>query len=144
VSIRDGASILEALGEAGTMTRNPVLLTEYVRQTLRRSVVKPHLNPAGELPAWLLDPSIEQAVEAAVEHGEQASHLGMAPQAIRDTLTRIERRLGGPAASAVVLTTSGARYFLRQIAEASLPGVSFLSHSEVPPGVKAVSLGVVQ
>ncbi len=144
VSVRDGASILEALGEGGAMTRNPVLLTEYVRQALRRSVIKPHLNAAGELPAWLLDPSIEQAVEAAVEHGEQTSHLGLAPQAIRDILARIERRTGGPAASAAVVTTSGARYFLRQIAEAALPGVSFLSHSEIPPGVKVVSLGVVQ
>jgi flagellar biosynthesis protein FlhA len=144
VSIRDGASILEALSEAGAMTRNPVLLTEYVRQALRRSVVKPHLNAAGELAAWLLDPSIEQAVEAAVEHGEQASHLGLAPQAIGDIVARIERKVGAVGAQAVILTTSGARYFLRQIAEASLGGVSFLAHSEIPPGVKVVSLGVVQ
>jgi flagellar biosynthesis protein FlhA len=69
VSIRDAVSILEALGEAAVSTRNPVLLTEYVRQTLRRSVVKPYVNRIGELPAWFLDPSIEQAIEAAVEHG---------------------------------------------------------------------------
>ena len=37
VSIRDAVSILEALGEAGASTRNPVLLTEYVRQSIRRS-----------------------------------------------------------------------------------------------------------
>jgi flagellar biosynthesis protein FlhA len=58
-----------------------VLLTEYVRQAMRRSVVKPYVNRAGELPAWFLDPAIEQAVEAAVEHGEQNSHLTLAPQA---------------------------------------------------------------
>ncbi len=75
VSIRDAVSILEALGEAAAATRNPVLLTEYVRQAIRRTVVKPYLNRAGELPAWFLDPSIEQAIEAAVEHGEQNSHL---------------------------------------------------------------------
>ena len=51
VSIRDAVSILEALGEAATATRNPVLLTEYVRQAIRRAVVKPYLNRAGELPA---------------------------------------------------------------------------------------------
>ena len=56
VSIRDAVSILEALGEAAATTRNPVLLTEYVRQAIRRTVVKPYLNRAGELPAWFLDP----------------------------------------------------------------------------------------
>ena len=80
VSIRDAVSILEALGEAGASTRNPVLLTEYVRQAIRRAVVKPYLNRAGDLPAWFLDPAIEQAVEAAVEHGEQNSHMPLAPQ----------------------------------------------------------------
>ncbi len=44
VSIRDAVSILEALGEAAGSTRNPVLLTEYVRQAIRRSIVKPYLD----------------------------------------------------------------------------------------------------
>ncbi|MCL4851678.1 MAG: FHIPEP family type III secretion protein, partial [Bryobacteraceae bacterium] len=51
VSIRDVVSILESLGEAAQITRNPVLLTEYVRQALRRIVVKPYLNKTGDLPA---------------------------------------------------------------------------------------------
>ena len=51
VSVRDAVSILEALGEAAGITRNPVLLTEYVRQSIRRTVVKPYLNAAGDLPA---------------------------------------------------------------------------------------------
>ena len=53
VSIRDAVSILEALGEAAGATRNPVLLTEYVRQALRRSVVKPYVNRIGELPSMV-------------------------------------------------------------------------------------------
>ena len=36
------------MGEGSTMTRNPVLLTEYVRQSLRRAIVKPYLNVAGK------------------------------------------------------------------------------------------------
>ena len=44
VSIRDAVTIVEALGEAAVTTRNPVLLTEYVRQALRRIVVKPYLE----------------------------------------------------------------------------------------------------
>ena len=63
VSIRDAVSILEALGEAAAMTKNPVLLTEYVRQAIRRMVVKPYLNRAGELPAYFLDPALERSVE---------------------------------------------------------------------------------
>ena len=48
VPIRDAVTIVEALSEAAVTTRNPVLLTEYVRQALRRIVVKPYLGPSGE------------------------------------------------------------------------------------------------
>ena len=42
VSIRDAVTILEALGEAAAITKNTTLLTEYVRQAIRRQVVKPY------------------------------------------------------------------------------------------------------
>jgi flagellar biosynthesis protein FlhA len=143
VSIRDAVSILEALGEAAGSTRNPILLTEYVRQAIRRAVVKPYLNRSGDLPAWFLDPAIEQAVENAVEHGEQTSHLTLAPQTIRDILNRIAARVPSPETPVLAITTSGARYFLRQMAETSLPNLFFVAHNEVPPGLRVQSLGTI-
>jgi flagellar biosynthesis protein FlhA len=143
VSIRDAVSILEALGEAGGVTRNPVLLTEYVRQALRRTVVKPYLNRAGDLPAWFLDSSLEQIVEAGIEHGEQNSHLNLAPQTIRDILGRITSRIAALEAPVVVITSSGPRHFLRQMAEPVQPNMVFLAHNEVPPGQKVQSLGTI-
>jgi flagellar biosynthesis protein FlhA len=144
VSIRDAVSILEALGEAGGSTRNPVLLTEYVRQSIRRAVVKPYLNRAGDLPAWFVDPSIEQAVEAAVEHGEQNSHISLPPQQIREILNRISARVQQPETPVVAITSSGARYFLRQLGEPTLPNLFFLAHNEVPSGLRVQSLGNLQ
>ena len=96
VSIRDSLTVVEALGEAAVTIRNPILITEYVRQCLRRILVKPYLKPTGELAAYLVSPAIEQIVEAAAEHGEQNSHLTLAPQAIRDILHRIGQRAGNP------------------------------------------------
>ena len=144
VSIRDAASILESLGEASGVTRNPVLLTEYVRQTIRRAVVKPYLNRSGELPAWFVDPGIEQAIEAAVEHGEQNSHLTLSPQAIREIMNRFAARIPAPEAPVAVITSSGARHFLRQILEPAQPNLAFIAHNEVPPGLRVQSLGNVQ
>jgi flagellar biosynthesis protein FlhA len=144
VSIRDVVSILEALSEAAASSRNPILLTEYVRQAIRRSVVKPYLNSAGDLPAYFVEPSIEQSVESAVQHGEQNSHLSMSPQAIRDILSRIEQKTGSPETPVVTVTSSGARYFLRQMAEASQSNVVFLSHNEVPAELKVISQGLIQ
>jgi flagellar biosynthesis protein FlhA len=144
VSVRDAASILEALGEAAGSIRNPVLLTEFVRQSIRRSVVRRYLNQSGELPAYYVDRSIEQMVEASSEHGEQNSVLTLPPQAIRDVVNKISRTVGTPEAPVVLLTSSGARYFIRQMLEATHRNVHLLSHNEIPPEVRILSLGTIQ
>lgn len=144
VSIRDAVTILEALGEAAVTTRNPILLTEYARQSMRRLLVKPYLNAGGDLPAYLLDSALEQTVEAAVEHGEQNSHLTLAPGVIRDVLRRIGAKVGNPETTVLVIASSGSRYFFRQAVEASLRNVFFLSHNEIPIETKVISLGVIQ
>ena len=144
VSVRDGVTILEALAEAAEVTKNPLLLTEFARQAMRRAVIRPFLSPQNEFPAYFLDPQIEQAVESAVEHGEQNSVLTMKPQPLREAVSRIQRKLDKTASAAVAITTSGARHFLRQILEPVLPNLTILSHNEIPPEVKVLPLGTLE
>ncbi|HYA18880.1 MAG TPA: flagellar biosynthesis protein FlhA, partial [Bryobacteraceae bacterium] len=144
VSIRDAVSILEALGEGAPSTRNPVLLTEFVRQSIRRVVVKPYLNANGDLPAWFLDQPLERIVESGVEHGENNSSLGLSPNVLRDLLDRITRAVGPAESPVAVVASSSCRHFLRQAMESMAPNLFFLGHSEIPPGVKVVSLGLIQ
>jgi flagellar biosynthesis protein FlhA len=141
VPIRDSVTILEALSEGAQMTKNPVLLTEYVRQAIRRVIVKPHANPQGEVVAYLMEPAAEQKVESAVEHSENNSVLAFAPQVAREFIASITRRLERPDSSAVVLTGPSSRYFVKQLLETAFPDVAVLSHNEVPPEMKVKSLG---
>jgi flagellar biosynthesis protein FlhA len=143
IPIRDSVTILEALSEGAQMTKNPVLLTEYVRQAIRRVIVKPHVNPQGELAAYLMEPAAEQTVESAIEHSENNSVLGLAPQAAREFVANFTRKLERPDLSAVVLTGPSIRPFVKQLLETAFPEVSVLSHSEVPPETKVKSLGWV-
>ena len=141
VPIRDSVTILESLSEGAQMSKNPVLLTEYVRQAIRRVIVKSHANPQGEIAAYLIEPSAEQTVESAVEHSEHNSVLSLAPQAAREFVGRLTRKLERPDSSAIVLTNPAIRYFVKQLLETAFPEVAVLSHNEVPPEIKVKSLG---
>jgi flagellar biosynthesis protein FlhA len=143
VSIRDAGSILEALGESASITKNPIVLTEFVRQAMRRVVTKPYLNAGGDLPAYFLDPAAERILESAVEHGENTSHLNLPPQKVRELLERVSRSLGAMDTPTVLLTGSGCRYFLRQIVESAQPNLVVLAHNEIPTGVRVISLGSI-
>lgn len=143
VSIRDSVKILEALGEAAQSSKNPVLLTEYVRQGIRRGIVQPLMSGKSELTAYMLDPAIERSVETAVEHGELNSSLSLPPDNIRDILGRFTRKID-KAETAVVVASAGSRHFVRQIIETALPNVTVLSHNEIPSEVHVRSRGVVE
>ena len=57
--------------------------------------------------------------------------------------TRLKRKVE-KAESAAIVTSSGTRYFLRQLVEASLPNLTVLSHNEIPPEIKVRSRGVIE
>lgn len=143
VSIRDGVSILESLGEAAQMTKNPVLLTEYVRQSIRRALIKPLLNANGELGAYFLDRDCEAAVEKAVEHGEHNSMITLAPNSVRDLVKAVAAKLERTEAAAVIITSSNSRHFVHQILETAFRNTTVLSHNEIPPEVTVRSLGTI-
>jgi flagellar biosynthesis protein FlhA len=143
VSIRDGVSILEAMSESSALTRNPILITEFVRQSIRRSITKPLLGPSQEIQAWVLKADLEQELETAVEHGELNSHISVSPAKVRELLQRCREALGSSAASAVLLTGSNSRYFVRQFLEAAYPNLHVLSHAELAPGVQVQSIGQI-
>lgn len=144
VSIRDGVTILEALAEAGNATKNPALLTEFVRQAMPRAVVQPYLNEQGEMPAHFLDASLEQIVQNSLEHTEFTSRLALAPKTIGELLEKVKAAVGEMQGPTVLICSAASRYAVRQIVEAELPLLAVISHGEVPSQVKVVSLGLVQ
>ena len=144
VSIRDGVSILEALAEAGATTKNATLLTEFVRQAITRTLVKPYLNDTGELPAFFMDPAIEQTIQAGVEHTEIMTRLMLAPKTIGEILQKVKQTVGQLQGPTILICSSTIRFSLRQIVENELPLLAVLSHGEMPPQVKIVSLGVIR
>ncbi len=114
-----------------------------MRQSIRRSLIRPLLNNQGEVPAYLLDPSIERAIESTIEHAELNSVLTMAPEGIRDILARLGRKVD-KAESAIVVSSPSSRYFLRQIVEPAFPNLTVLSHNEISPEIKVRSRGVIE
>jgi len=96
VSIRDGCSLLEAMSEAAGTTRNHVLLTEYVRQSIRRVVAGPYLARGSGLMAWFVDSGIEQAVEASWSMGNTPATPRFRPSSCARFSPSVRARSGIP------------------------------------------------
>jgi flagellar biosynthesis protein FlhA len=146
VSIRDLLTIVETLADYGPVTKDPEVLTEYVRQKLSRSIVKQFETPEGTLPVIALDPRVEDLLREKLVRGEQGSYLALEPgvaqkilAGIRQTLDRVTHLNYQP----VILCSPGVRRHLKKLLDRFLPQVAVLSHSELTSQTKIHSLGTV-
>lgn len=146
VSIRDLTAILETMVDTATVTKNPVVLVEAVRQALGRSLVRPLLSEDGKLRLATLDPSLEQEMIRAFDPQSSATNSASLHNNLTGRLLKgLQRLIGdqGAAASPVLLCSTPARFHLRRLLEPFLPRVVVLSPAEIPAPVQVQSLGMV-
>ena len=107
VSVRDLATILEALIDVGAVTKNPVLLVEGARQALSRALVRPLLTPEGSLRVFALDGSLEEELTRAIPGAQQVVLVGHGRSYLTAVVTGEVQRDKGEAALARCNATLG-------------------------------------
>ena len=150
VSILDLGRVLEALLETAPATKSTVALVEAARQALGRRLVRPLLDQDGQLPVLLLDPALEEEIQATVapESGQRLLAAGAVPGAplVRRLADSVRSLIGSipSAVPPVLLVSSPARYFVKRWLEPFLPRLAVVAASEIPPDVRLRPLGTVR
>ena len=143
VPIRDLETILETLADYADRTQNPVLLTEYVRSALARTICQRHRDAQRVLRVVTLDPDLEDVIAAGVDFSDSglAVKLSLATSdAIRQSLSET---LATTEASLVLTTSLGVRLGLRQITATEFPRLTILSLNDISRDTQVESLGQV-
>lgn len=146
ISIRDLVTIFETLADYGKYTKDPEVLTEYVRQSLSRQITQQYAQPSEPLKVITLSPSVEKKIADSVQQSDQGSYLAMDPtssQSIYQRLTEQVNRLVQSGQQPIILTSPTIRMYLRQLLERSLHDIPVLSYSELEPNIEVQSVGVV-
>ena len=87
---------------------------------------------------------MEKSISEAVVQTEQGSYLALEPRQAKEVMSRVRRTLETSAGgNGVLLCSPNVRMYVRQLLERFLPNVTVLSHNEVPPNVRVVSVGMV-
>lgn len=146
ISIRDLRTVLETLADYAGLTKDPDVLTEFVRQALGRFIVDQFKMEDETLYLVTLDREVEDMVAEAIQPSDQGSFLAMEPavaqQLINGVRTMVDR-FGVYGAQPVVLASPTIRRHVKKLIERFLPHVAVLSHNEIPQNIKIQSLGVV-
>jgi flagellar biosynthesis protein FlhA len=146
ISIRDLVTIFETLADYGKFTKDPDVLTEYVRQALSRQITQQYASPNEPLKVITISPAVEKKITESVQQSDQGSYLAMDPassQAIYHRLAEQVNKAVQTGQQPIVLTSPNVRMYLRQMIERTLQDVPVLSYSELEPNIEVQSIGVV-
>ncbi|MDT3424532.1 flagellar biosynthesis protein FlhA [Paenibacillus forsythiae] len=146
ISIRDLVTIFEALADYGTYTKDPDVLTEYVRQSLSRQITQQFSQSGETLKVITVGPTLEKKIAESVQQSEHGSYLALDPvstQTVYQRLMEQINRLLQSGQQPIVLTSPTIRMYLRQVIERTMQDIPVLSYSELEPNIEIQSVGVV-
>jgi flagellar biosynthesis protein FlhA len=146
VSIRDLLTIFETLADHAQTTRDTDVLTEYVRQALKRAISNKYF-PANETTSVVtLDPKVEQEIMSSVKQTEQGAYLTLDPDRTKKIMASLETevsKLENLGKSAIVITSPIVRMYFKKLSEDYIKDLIVISYNEVESNVELQSVGMV-
>lgn len=146
VSIRDLLTIFETLADYAASTRDTDILTEYVRQGLKRAISN-RFFPLNETTSVVtLDPKLEQAIMAAVKQTEQGAYLNLDPDKTRAIMKSVEqetKKLEDMGKAPIVITSPIVRIYFKRLTEDYYKDLIVISYNEIESSVELQSVGMV-
>lgn len=147
ISIKDVRTILESLSEWAQTEKDPILLTEYVRSSLKRYISYKYSLGQSVLSVYLLDPEIEDIIRGAIKQTSAGSYLALDPDSVQLILHSLRTTIQPTPAGGqppVLLTAIDVRRFARKLIEGEFPELSVISFQEIVPEIKIQPLGRIQ
>ncbi|MBI5185963.1 MAG: flagellar biosynthesis protein FlhA [Nitrospinae bacterium] len=147
ISIRDFLSIMEVLADNGPTTKDPEVLTEYVRQAMSRPITKQFVGDEGALPVITLAQNIEDTLSSSIQRTEHGSYLSIDPNFAQKLLLNIKaayEKVSPVEGQPVILSSPSVRLHLRKLLERFIPNVVVLSHNEIAPNIPIKNIGMVK
>ncbi len=146
ISIRDLLSIFETLADYAATTRDTDILTEYVRQSLKRAISS-RFFPANETTSVAtLDPKIEQEIMASVKQTEQGAYLNLDPEKTKGIMASVGnevQKLENLGKNPIVITSPIVRIYFKRLTEDYYKDLIVVSYNEIESNVELQSVGMV-
>ena len=146
ISIRDLVSILETLADHATVTRDTDILTEYVRQGLKRVISSKYFPPGEVTQVITLDPSVEQEIMNSVKQTEQGAYLTLDPERTRKIVASLQaelKKLEDMGKNPIIITSPIVRMYFKKLTEDYVKDLIVVSYNEVESSVELQSVGMV-
>ena len=146
ISIRDLLTVMETLADYAPTTRDTDILTEYVRQSLKRAISTKYFPSHETTSVVTLDPKVEQEIMGSVKQTENGAFLNLDPnrsRAIIDSVGKEVQKLENLGKSPIIITSPIVRMYFKRLTEEYFRELVVVSYNEVESNVELQSVGMV-
>ncbi len=146
ISIRDLVTIFETLADHAAVTRDTDVLTEYVRQSLKRAISGKFFVTNETTSVVTLDPKTEQEIMGSVKQTEQGAYLTLQPEKTKRILKSVEEQVGkleSMGKNPIVITSPIVRAYFKKLTQDYFRDLVVISYNEVESNVELQSVGMV-
>ena len=146
ISIRDLLTIFENLADHAQTTRDTDVLTEYVRQGLKRAISNKYFPSNETTSVVTLDPKVEQEIMASVKQTEQGAYLTLDPEKTKAIMNSVENEVGkleSLGKSSIIITSPIVRMYFKKLTEDYFKDLIVVSYNEVESNIELQSVGMV-
>lgn len=146
VSIRDMVTILETLADYARLSRDTDVLTEYVRQALRRQITRQYADQNGVIKVLTLDPALEDKIRESLQQSEFGSYLALEPelaQMLIEKLNLYYQDMMRRGINPVLLCPPVLRIYFKRMLERFISNFTVLSYNEIDNSVNIEVVGMV-
>jgi len=144
VSIKDLVTIFETIADYGAITKDPEILTEYVRQNMARYISKLYFEKTDNL-VITLDPEIEQIISEGVKSTETGVYSSIDPNITQKIFEEINEQMAkviNMGKTPIIVTAPIVRIYLKRLTEKAFKDLVILSFNEIED-VEVESVGMV-
>lgn len=146
ISIRDLVTIFETLADHAATTRDTDILTEYVRQSLKRAISNKYFPMNETTSVVTLDPKLEQDIMNSVKQTEQGAYLTLDPEKTKSIMASVEEEVGKLeklGKNPIVITSPIVRMYFKRLTEDYYKDLIAVSYNEIDSDVELQSVGMV-
>ena len=143
IPIRDLETILETIGDHANVLKDTDIITEYVRQSLKRTITH-RFAEANSLRVITLDTQIEDIIVSSVKKSDQGSYLAMAPDLIQRIVAASNQeidKIKDVIPTVIILTSPVVRIYYKKLTEQFIPNITVLSYSEIDSTAQIQAIG---
>ena len=142
IPVNDLLTILETLADYIEQTRDPEILTEYVRQNLSKRITRMYMTD-GVLYAVALSPKVEAKLLHLINEGREDEFIDIVLNKLYRKISREIEKFVQFQAQPVLLTSANLRRYVRKALEPYLPQLAVLSYNELEKQVNMKILGLI-